>query len=142
MDERQYAGFWIRTGASLIDTVLLLMVIGPVLTAIYGQEYWLGDSIVAGSWDIVFGYILPAIAVIAFWISRSATPGKMALKLTVVDAKTGGKLTPGQCVVRYLGYYVSAIPFLLGIVWVGFDRRKQGWHDKIAGTVVVRNRDL
>jgi len=115
------------------------MVIGPVLTAIYGQEYWLGGSIVAGSWDIVFGYILPAVAVITFWIFKSATPGKMALKITVVDAKTGGKLKPGQCVVRYLGYYVSAIPFLLGLIWVGFDSRKQGWHDKLAGTVVIRN---
>ena len=42
--------------------------------------------------------------------------------------------------IRYLGYYVSAIPFGLGLLWVAFDPRKQGWHDKMAGTVVVRRR--
>jgi uncharacterized RDD family membrane protein YckC len=39
---------------------------------------------------------------------------------------------------RYLGYFVSAIPLFLGLIWVGIDGRKQGWHDKLAGTVVIR----
>jgi uncharacterized RDD family membrane protein YckC len=42
---------------------------------------------------------------------------------------------------RYLGYYDSTIPFLLGLMWVGIDKRKQGWHDKLAGTVVIRDRN-
>jgi uncharacterized RDD family membrane protein YckC len=46
----------------------------------------------------------------------------------------------GQLVGRYLAYYVSIIPFMAGILWVAFDPRKQGWHDKLAGTVVVRPR--
>ncbi len=41
--------------------------------------------------------------------------------------------------VKYLGYYLSAIPLLLGFVWVAFDKRKQGFHDKLAGTFVVRD---
>jgi uncharacterized RDD family membrane protein YckC len=41
---------------------------------------------------------------------------------------------------RYVGYIISTIPLCLGFLWVGFDSKKQGWHDKIAGTVVVRNR--
>jgi uncharacterized RDD family membrane protein YckC len=45
----------------------------------------------------------------------------------------------GQLIGRYLGYYVSTIPLLLGIIWVGIDRKKQGWHDKLARTVVVRD---
>jgi uncharacterized RDD family membrane protein YckC len=63
----------------------------------------------------------------------------MALKLTIVDARTGGKPTTGQLIGRYLGYYVSMLPLFLGIIWVGIDKRKQGFHDKLAGTVVVRN---
>ena len=139
MEDLEYAGFWVRVGASLIDTVLMMIIIWPILTMIYGQDYWLGESFVYGFWDFIFNYILPAIAVIVFWMYKSATPGKMALKLSIVDAKTGGKPTTGQLVGRYLAYYVSAIPLLMGFIWVGIDKKKQGWHDKLAGTVVLKS---
>lgn len=138
MNDREYAGFWIRAGASIIDTILILAIIWPILAAIYGADYWSGDSFVYGLWDVLLSYILPAVAVILFWIYRSATPGKMLLGLTIVDAKTGAKPSTGQFIVRYLGYYVSAIPLFLGLVWLAIDKRKQGWHDKLAGTVVIR----
>lgn len=139
MNDQQYAGFWIRTGASLIDTVLLLLIVVPILSMIYGADYWMNESLVQGFWDGVFNYVLPAIAVIVFWIYKSATPGKMATKLTIVDAETGNKPSNSQFFVRYIAYYVSAIPLLLGFIWVGIDKRKQGWHDKIAGTVVIKS---
>lgn len=142
MNEQEYAGFWIRTGASIIDTILILIILIPVLTAIYGTEYWISESSVQGFWDVIFNYILPAIAVIIFWVYKSATPGKMATKLTIVDAKTGEKPSTGQFIGRYLGYYVSMIPLFLGIIWVGIDKRKQGWHDKLAGTVVIKSNKL
>jgi uncharacterized RDD family membrane protein YckC len=41
---------------------------------------------------------------------------------------------------RYAGYFVALLPVGLGILWVAFDARKQGWHDKLAKTVVVRGR--
>ena len=138
-NELEYAGFWIRTGAAIIDTILMLIIIIPMLTAIYGTDYWISESYVKGFWDVMFNYILPAIAVIIFWVYKSATPGKMATKLTIVDAKTGGKPSTGQFIGRYFGYYVSMIPLFLGIIWVGIDKRKQGWHDKLAGTVVIRS---
>jgi uncharacterized RDD family membrane protein YckC len=141
MNEQEYAGFWIRTLAAIIDTIFMLIFIIPVLFAIYGTDYWDSESFVAGFWDFLFQYILPAIAVIIFWIYKSATPGKMITGLTIVDAKTGGKPSTGQFIGRYLGYYVSMIPLFLGIIWVGIDKRKQGWHDKLAGTVVIRNKE-
>ena len=64
----------------------------------------------------------------------------MITKLTIVDAKTGGKPSATQFIGRYLGYYVSMIPLFLGIIWVGIDKKKQGWHDKLSGTVVIRNK--
>ena len=139
MNEREYAGFWIRTGAAIIDTILILIITLPILTAIYGTDYWASESFVQGFWDVLFNYILPAIVVIIFWVYKSATPGKMATKLTIVDAKTGGTPSTGQFIGRYLGYYVSMLPLFLGIIWVGIDKRKQGWHDKLAGTVVIRS---
>ena len=137
--DQEYAGFWIRVGASLIDTVLVLIITIPILTSIYGQASWYGGNWVRGHWDFIFSYILPGIAVILFWVYKSATPGKLITKLTIVDAKTGNKPTTGQFIIRYLGYYVSMLPLFLGIIWVGIDQRKQGWHDKLAGTVVLRS---
>ena len=68
------------------------------------------------------------------------TPGKMILNLKVVDAGSGDKLSIGQAIGRYLSYIVAFLPLCLGIFWVGIDKRKQGWHDKLAGTVVIRTR--
>ncbi|MFT4614801.1 MAG: putative RDD family membrane protein YckC [Bacteroidia bacterium] len=129
-----------RVAASLIDTVLLIIVIAPFLTMIYGADYWQVESVSYGFWDVLVNYIFPAVAVILFWVYKSATPGKMVLKLTIVDAKTGAKPSTSQLIGRYFGYYVSAIPLLLGLIWVGIDKRKQGWHDKLAGTLVIRDK--
>jgi uncharacterized RDD family membrane protein YckC len=44
----------------------------------------------------------------------------------------------GRSFLRYVGYWVVWITLFIGFIWVAFDGRKQGWHDKIAGTLVVR----
>jgi len=136
----EYAGFWIRVWATLIDTVLLCMVILPVLGAVYGWDYWTSTQLIHGPVDFLLSWIAPAVAVVLFWVARQATPGKMAISARIVDARTGLKPTTGQLIGRYLGYFVAMIPLFLGILWVAFDPRKQGWHDKLAGTVVVRNK--
>lgn len=63
----------------------------------------------------------------------------MAISARIVDATTGQPASTGQLVGRYFAYFVSIIPLCLGLFWVAFDRKKQGWHDKLAETVVVRN---
>lgn len=136
--ETEYAGFWIRTLASLVDSLLIVVLVFPLLTLIYGKSYWDNDAFVAGTWDALFNYVFPAVAVIVFWIYKSATPGKMLFGIYIVDAKTGGKPSTGQLIGRYAGYYVSMLGIFLGFLWVAFDARKQGWHDKLAGTVVVK----
>ena len=83
---------------------------------------------------------LPAAVVVAFWHYRQATPGKIFIGARIVDATTGGPTTMRQNVVRYLAYFLSIFFLFLGFLWVAFDRRKQGWHDKLAGTVVVRRK--
>jgi uncharacterized RDD family membrane protein YckC len=138
--ELEYAGFWIRVWASVIDTVLVSVIILPLLTAIYGSAYWDSEKVIQGPMDFLLSWVAPAIAVVLFWISRQATPGKLAVGARIVDAKTGGNPSTGQLLGRYAGYYLAAIPLLLGFIWVAFDPRKQGWHDKLAGTVVVRKK--
>ncbi|MEO5881998.1 MAG: RDD family protein, partial [Caldimonas sp.] len=98
------------------------------------------SGIVAGPADFIISWMLPAVAVVMFWLYRQATPGKMVISARVVDARTRGPLTVGQSVGRYLGYFVSTVPLGLGLLWVAFDPKKQGWHDKLAGTVVIRSR--
>jgi uncharacterized RDD family membrane protein YckC len=138
VNEIHYAGFWVRTAASIIDSLLVLIIVLPLLSIIYGSEYWSGESLFLGFWDLMLNYILPAVAVIVFWIYKSATPGKMVLGLKIADAETGASASTGQLIGRYFAYYVSIIPLFLGFIWVAIDKRKQGWHDKLAGTIVVR----
>ena len=145
-----YAGFWIRFLAVLIDTIVLLFLLVPIMVLIYGvnynsvelsaqnMSYWTSSFSIEGTENLLLNYLLPALIVLLFWIYKSATPGKMMTKLTIVDAKTGKKPTILQFFLRYAGYFLSSI-FLLGFIWVAFDKRKQGWHDKIAGTVVIRD---
>lgn len=78
------------------------------------------------------------IAFLLCWVRLSTTPGKMLLSLKIVDATTHAPLTPSQSVIRSLGYLLAAAPVGLGFVWAAFDRRKQGLHDKLANTVVIK----
>lgn len=139
--ELSYAGFWIRAWASIIDTLLIMIVTIPLLIWIYGWDY--SDvqqtGALAGPADFLVSWVMPAVAVIAFWINRQATPGKMAISTKIVDAVSGNAPTNGQMIGRYFAYFISTIPLCLGFLWITFDRKKQGWHDKLAGTVVVRS---
>jgi uncharacterized RDD family membrane protein YckC len=65
----------------------------------------------------------------------------MALSLRIVDASSGGPASTMQYFGRYLAFFLATIPFGAGLLWVAFDGRKQGWHDKLARTVVVRHSD-
>lgn len=136
-----FAGFWIRVGASLIDGILNALIVFPVLVSIYGIEYFDSDGSFQGPMDFLLTFTLPMIGTILFWRYKSATPGKMAVAVRLVDATTGQPPSVGQCIGRYLAYFIAALPLGLGILWVAFDRRKQGWHDKLSGTVVVRRND-
>jgi uncharacterized RDD family membrane protein YckC len=137
-EELEYVGFWPRVWASVVDTVIILCATLPVLVVIYGWAYFEDERLVSGPADALISWGLPAVAVILFWLKKQATPGKMMVSARVVDAVTGKTMTPGQSIGRYLGYFVSALPLGLGLLWVAWDPKKQGWHDKLAGTVVVR----
>lgn len=137
----EYAGFWIRVGATLLDSILISLVFSPLLILFYGTDYYLNpsDSLVQGPADFFISWVLPAIAVILFWVYKQATLGKMLTNIKIVDAKTGCSPTLKQYIIRYLGYFVSSIPLGLGCLWVAWDPKKQSWHDKMAGTLVIHD---
>ena len=124
--------------------MILIAVIGPLLFVFYGRQYFTVDYQLSGQaggvWDWLINLLLVVIT-IAFWRYRGATPGKMAISAKIVDAKTGRAPSTGQLIGRFFAYLVSFIPLCLGFAWIGIDRRKQGFHDKIAGTVVVYDDD-
>ena len=137
----EYAGFWVRLGATLIDTLAMVLLLAPLLWMIYGPEYFYraDDTLLLGTADAVINYLIPPLVILLFWRFRGATPGKMLLGMRIVDARTLAQPGNGQLIGRYLAYYLSALLLLLGFVWVAFDRRKQGLHDKLARTVVIRD---
>jgi uncharacterized RDD family membrane protein YckC len=129
----QLAGFGVRLLAQIIDLFwlvplsVLLEVVGSLVNG--GAISWGGEMMAS---------IICALIVILFWVERQGTPGKLVLGLRVVDAETGGTPPIGRLVMRYVGYLVSALPLCLGYLWALWDGRRQGWHDKMAGTVVVK----
>lgn len=86
--------------------------------------------------DAVSSVITLSAAVI-LWRHTGATPGKWAVPILIVDAKTGERPSYFQAVVRLIGYGVSVLPLGLGLLWALWDERGQAWHDKMAGTIVI-----
>ena len=149
--QRRYVGFWARFLAMIIDNVWVTIVLVLVVMAFFGQDFMTnvmaipdGSAETAGmdtpgaAGSLLAQLLLPAVLIVGFWVWKAATPGKMVISAEIVDAKTLGKPSAGQLIVRYIGYFISAFVFGLGFLWVAFDKRKQGWHDKIAGTLVVK----
>ena len=122
----RYVGFWARVLATLIDSVLIMAITLPPLLGIYGLAYLENRNMFQNPADIIISNVLPMILVILFWTKKQ------------VDAQTGSKPSKKQCVGRYFAYFLSIIPLGLGFLWVAFDPKKQAWHDKLAGTVVVK----
>jgi uncharacterized RDD family membrane protein YckC len=121
------AGFWRRFVAALLDGIIL-GVIGGILGAILTDN----DNAASG-----VGLVLGILYYTYFEGSSGQTLGKKALGIRVVDLAGGGSIGFGRAFIRYIGRIVSAIPLLLGYFWMLWDKEKQTWHDKFAGSVVV-----
>jgi len=153
MMEYPYGGFWRRAVAAVIDQVILvclytlLFVLGALagLSGFAALSYPVEtDAMVRGTAGIALLYqafcmLLNMGYFTYFHGTMGQTPGKMAMGLKVTQA-SGEEMTPGLAFLRWVGYIVSALFLLLGYIWIAFDPRKQGWHDKIAGTVVIRKK--
>lgn len=140
MGKFEYAGFWIRLWASVIDSFLFMLITYPVLYLIYGKHYFISDKIILGKADFIISFVLPCIGTVLFWVYKQATLGKMAIDSKIVDSETGEPVSTARLIGRYFAYFISAIPMGLGFLWIAFDNKKQGWHDKLSGTVVIRQR--
>ena len=137
----EYAGFGRRLLAAIIDTVVLGIVAAALHFLLFGDSE-LGIHIGPDGFNVQSnrGWIEQLFFLfitVIMWMKFLGTPGKLLLGCHVVDANTHKPLKLGQAILRYVAYFVSILPLCLGFFWIIWDKRKQGFHDKIAGTVVV-----
>ncbi len=152
MKDRLYGGFWRRLVAYTIDKIILYLIsLFLFLTALLalGRGGGISLSSIAATGDLPRGmglvFIFYAVAMFItdltyftwFHGSVGQTPGKMILGLRVIQA-SGENMTFGVAFLRWVGTLVSSLFLSLGYLWIAFDRKKQGWHDKIAATLVIR----
>ena len=140
----EYAGFWIRFVSYLID-VIPIGVAGALLSVATGTGFHcttFNSSRVCtagtgslGSW---LGFLVLGTYWVLTWSLLGASLGQKALGLRVVNSANGQRIDIGKALLRYVGVVISIIPIALGLIWAAFDPRKQGWHDKIAASYVVR----
>ncbi len=137
-EDRNYLGFWARLVASLLDNIWMGIVL-LILLFVLGQIGVLTLSAESNSPpELLLQILVPFILVMMLWNRYASTPGKMIFKAKILDADTLEPVPTGRLFLRYIGYIISSLPLFLGFLWVAFDRKKQGFHDKIARTVVVR----
>jgi uncharacterized RDD family membrane protein YckC len=150
-----YAGFTSRLLAFILDTIILGCII--VFTSWFLAASWnmlqiepifeqlqlsspILNSLIGFFTNPVFFSLVTVLFIalyhVFFWTFTGQTPGKGIVGLRIVPRRDV-KLKLGFAVLRYLGYYLSILPFGLGILWILIDDRRLAWHDKIAGTCVI-----
>ena len=145
-----YGGFWIRFVAIFIDGLIVaipIIIVGVILGIATGITIGVSgnntDQAVSAATNPLVAFIrliaflLTAAYFIYFW-GTGSTLGMRLFHLRVADATTGAPIGYGRATIRYLGYLVSVFVCYIGLIWAAFDGRKQGWHDKMANTVVLQ----
>ncbi len=150
-----YSGFWRRVGASLIDSLVLGLVTSPIggLITISAANFS-PEAMMGISEEQALAMMMPVIAMAAvagvvsfiiqmlyFAIMESskyqATLGKMALGIMVTDTD-GMRISFGRALGRNLGKMISSLILMIGYIMIAFTSRKQGLHDLMAGTLVIK----
>ncbi|MBA1438372.1 MAG: RDD family protein [Epsilonproteobacteria bacterium] len=157
MSNVQYAGFWIRFVASLLDTFLLALPVGIVIYFLSGGEWFdfaqyqqnlqlalSGDPnalqnqpTTSFRWELVFELAVLAVTVLFWEKFKGATPGKKMVGIRIVDAKTFQDISNKQAITRSLGYIPSTLLFGLGFLMVLLRKDKRALHDILADTAVL-----
>ena len=144
---QNYAGFWIRVGAYLIDAVVML--IGEwVIFSVFGVSLFGMMSLDPEASNIfataggITAYGITLIGGVLYFVlmessAKQGTLGKMALGLVVTDTN-GNRISPARALGRYFAKILSGAILMIGFFMVAFTERKQGLHDMLAGTLVLR----
>jgi uncharacterized RDD family membrane protein YckC len=136
-------GFGQRLKATITDGFLVVFIslavaagVGVVLIVL--EFYAPRETLPVTPLIALSGIVISVVYYVRSWARSGQTVGKMWIKAKVVGAD-GQPVSIGRALLRYLGYIVSAVLLSLGFLWIAFDRKRQGLHDKIAGTYVVKS---
>ena len=143
--ELRYVGFWVRLLAFIIDSLAIMAMLWfvtlfiPLSESLSGIDMTNRESLLALVPTLLtrlgFDAMFSAVVFLLLWNIIRSSLGKILFRAYIVDS-SGQRARFGQLLVRYLGYFISLFCFGLGFIWIAFDPKKQGWHDKLAGTVV------
>ena len=134
-------GFGRRLAATLIDGLILfvatfLLTLAVGLIGVFANLYTTNDPIPVNGLILICGLILSLLYYVAAWSRSGQTVAKSVFGIKVVG-KDGQPLSVGKALLRYLGYIISGVIFSLGFLWIAFDKKRQGWHDKIASSYAI-----
>jgi len=136
----RYAGFWVRFLAIILDGLLTSLVVTAIT-----QLFNVFQLSMPTNFEFTYfrSFLLTGLYNVLFIGYYGATPGKAIFGLRVVSADGYKPVSYGVAFLReVLGKFISSFCLFIGYLWVAFDQRKQGWHDKIATTVVVYKNSL
>lgn len=147
MTSYRYGGFWKRAMAFFVDKIILFVIcllfflVG--LSGLSAGFNGLEPEKTLGRFALIYYLTTQLLGMLYFTYFHGMTgqtPGKMLFGLQVIQS-SGEKMTLGIAFLRWVGSIFSGLILFLGFLWIMFDSRKQGWHDKIAGTLVIHRND-
>ena len=137
-----YAGFVSRLIAYVIDLAIISVIaVGAtwfvnVVQDTLGLRDLIEDNAARFALSGLAIFLLAGIYFVFFWTLTGQTPGKMVMGVRVVTLD-GKSLSLGRSIRRVFGYWISGLVLYIGFIWILIDNRRQGWHDKLAGTCVI-----
>lgn len=135
-----YAGLPVRTAAMLIDVIPLLAVVAVLGTVGIGPGLSGAGSPLRRTTELLVTLAVLLVVVALTDALVGGTPGRRLSGLRVVRASDGASMSTAVALRRVLGLVLALLPLGIGVLWAAVDSRGQGWHDKVAGTVVLRRR--
>lgn len=139
-EDTEFGGFWIRVGAYFIDVVVLIIPL-LLISFLFRAASPANDQLEMAIVDLIDSFLSLIVWWIYFAVMHSsewqATVGKRVVGLKVVD-ENGNRISFGRATGRYFAELLSGLILLIGYMMVGWTKRKQGLHDMIANTYVVK----
>jgi uncharacterized RDD family membrane protein YckC len=136
----EYAGFVSRLIAFAIDALIYIGIISTItLVANLVMDFLkVSQSLqsIIGYIILITNFLIYCLYFLGFWLLAGQTPGKALLGVRIVRTD-GSRLYLRRAIIRLIGYWISVIFLFAGYWWVIFDPRRQAWHDKLAGTIVI-----
>lgn len=135
-DRQDYCGFWRRFAANFLDGIILGMAYKLVHAVLLAIATLTGTAYLGFS-DWMLSAIIFWTYMIWFKSYRGVTPGYNIFGIRIISIN-GTQISIKQVIVRTISSFFSAVPLGLGYIWIAIDANRQAWHDKIAGTYVIK----